>query len=146
MFGSSAYQFDRTELVEAVLKPLIQEFESSFLVVDGLDLCSPQEYKTALDCFSGMVKELSVNIIICGRDELNVTGQIPGSVRYEVTRAKTRGDLALFINHYIEDRNTKDESITDDGHTLARIRDALIDQAEGMYVCSPFLDFPPVQR
>jgi hypothetical protein len=114
--------------------------------VDGLDLCSPQEYKTALDCFSGMVKELSVNIIICGRDELNVTGQIPGSVRYEVTRAKTRGDLALFINHYIEDRNTKDESITDNGHTLARIRDALIDQAEGMYVCSPFLDFPPVQR
>jgi hypothetical protein len=142
MFSSRTTQVDNAQLVEQLLKPLIQRFKSSFIVVDGLDLCSPQEYKTALDCFSSLLQETPVRIIICGRDELDVTGRLVGSVHLEVTRAKTQSDLALFITHYIKERNTRDESITNDGNTLDRIRDTLIDQAEGMYVCSPvFLSF-----
>jgi hypothetical protein len=126
--------------VEKLLKPLIQSFKGSFLVVDGLDLCSPQEYKTALRCFSSLLCETSVKVVICGRDELDVTMRLPGSVELKVTHEKTKDDLALFVKQYIEERNTKDGPISNDGNTLARIRNTLIDQAEAMYVCNPISD------
>jgi hypothetical protein len=132
MFGSRTYQLDHTQLVEQLLKPLIQRFKGSYLVVDGLDLCSPQEYKAALDCFSRLLQETPVRIIICGRDELDVTRRFPGSMRLEVTRAKTKSDLALFVKQYTKERNMKDGPISNDENTLARIRVTLIDQAEGM--------------
>jgi hypothetical protein len=141
MFGSRTYQLGHTQIVEQLLKPLIHGFRGSCLVVDGLDLCSPQEYKVALDCFSRLLQETPVRIIICGRDELSVTRRFPGSMRLEVTRAKTKGDLALFIEQYIKERSMKDGPISNDGSTLARIRDTLTDQAKGMYVCNPVLDF-----
>ena len=122
--------------MEKLLKPLMQRFVGGFLVVDGLDLCPPHEYKTALDCFSCLLKETSVKIIICGRDELNVTQRFIGSIRLEISRSKTKGDLALFINQYIEERNVRDGLIMNDGDTLARIKDTLIGQAEGMYECN----------
>jgi hypothetical protein len=141
MFGSPTHPIDHTELVSKILKPLIQRFKGSFLVVDGLDLCSPQEYKTALDCFSSLLQETSVKIIICGRDELNVARRLPGSMRLEVTRARTEDDLALFVEQHIEERNTKDGPISNDTDTLARIRNTLVGQAEGMYVYAPVFNF-----
>lgn len=142
MFGSRAYQIDGTDLVDILLKPLIQELQSPFLVVDGLDLCSPQEYSIALDFFSRLLQETSVKVLICGRDELNVTRRFPDSSRLEITHAKTKGDLALFVEQYIKECDTRKGLTSDDGSTLARIRDTLIDQAEGMYVYKPVLDFP----
>jgi hypothetical protein len=146
MFSSRTDQHDHTQLVEKLLKPLIQSFKGSFLVVDGLDLCSPQEYKTALCCFSSLLQGTSVKIIICGRDELNVTMRLPGSVELKITHKKTKDDLSLFVKQYIEERNTRDGPISNDGHTLARIRDTLINQAEGMYVYNPVSDFPFVGK
>jgi hypothetical protein len=137
MFGSYTNQNDLTELVEVLLKPLIEEFKNSFLVVDGLDLCAPQECRIALGCFSILLRDTSVRVIICGRDELDVTMRLPGSVELKVTKEKTASDLALFIKGYIEERNTNEGPISNDGSTLARIRDTLIDQAEGMYVYHP---------
>jgi hypothetical protein len=132
LFGSRTKQIDTTELVDKILKPLIQKFKGSFLVVDGLDLCSPQECKTALDCFSSLLQETSAKLIICGRDELNVTRRLPGSMRLRITRAKTKRDLELFVKQYIEDRILKDGPRSNDENTLARIKDTLIDHAEGM--------------
>jgi hypothetical protein len=141
IFGSRTYQVDHKQLVGKLLKPLIQSFKGSFIVVDGLDLCLPQEYKTALDCFSSLLQDTSVKVIICGRDELEITMRLPGSVELKITHEKTKDDLALFVKQYIEERNTKDGPISNDGNTLARIKGTLIDQAEGMYVCNPVSDF-----
>jgi len=143
VFGSHTYQIDLTELVEVILKPLIKEFETSFLVVDGLDLCSPQECENALDCLSNLVQQTSVQVIISGRDELNVTTRLAGSVQLKVTHEKTAGDLALFVKQYIEERNKKKGAISNNASTIARIRDTLIDQAKGMYVKSFCFDLNP---
>ena len=106
--------------------------------MDGLDSCSPQEYRVALDCFSSLLHETSVRIVICGRDELNVTERLPGSMRLKVTRTKTKGDLALFVKQHIEDHNIRQGPISNDSSTVARVADTLIDQAGGMYVTDPY--------
>jgi hypothetical protein len=140
VFGLHVNQTILTELVEIVLKPLIQDYESPFLVVDGLDLCSPQECLLALDHLSNLLQETAVQVIICGRDDLDVTTRLPGSVRLKVTHEKTSDDVALFIEHYIKDRHSKYGSMLGDASTIARIKDTLIRQAEGMYVCNPVFD------
>ncbi|KAG9839762.1 ankyrin, partial [Aureobasidium melanogenum] len=132
IFGVRAYKTSCNELIQELLKPLLQEFQQSSLVVDGLDLCLVDEYKTALDCFSTLLQETPVKIVVCGRDELDVARRFPGSLHIEVTRAKSIGDVALFVKQYIEERNTHDGPISNDASTLARIRDTLIVQAGEM--------------
>lgn len=134
IFGVHVHRTSCNELLQELLVPLLKEFERSFLVVDGLDLCLPHDYKATLNCFSTLLQKTPVNIIICGRDELDVARRFPGSVHIEVTRAKTRGDIALFVKHYIEELSTYDGPISNEASTIARIRDTLIDQAGEMYV------------
>jgi hypothetical protein len=134
MFGSRTYHFDHTELMRVLLKPLIQQFKGSFLVVDGLDMCSPQECKVALGCFSSLIQNTSAKVIVCGRDELEVTRRLPKTVRIQVTHAQTADDVRLFVEKYLEERSTYDGPISDDASTNARIKDTLIEQAGEMYV------------
>jgi hypothetical protein len=103
-------------------------------VVDGLDLCSPQECEIALGCLSSLLQQTSVQVIICGRDELDVATRLTGSVQLKITYEDTADDLALFVKRYIEQRNKRDGPISNNAGTRARIRDTLIDQARGMYV------------
>ncbi|KAG9569139.1 ankyrin, partial [Aureobasidium melanogenum] len=91
-------------------------------------------FGAALNCFSILLQETPVKIIICGRDELDVARRFPGSVHLEVTRAKAIGDVALFVKQSIEKRNTYDGPISNDTSTIARIRDTLIDQAGEMFL------------
>ncbi|KAG9529935.1 ankyrin, partial [Aureobasidium melanogenum] len=107
IFGKRDYQPDHTQLMQKLLRPLIQHFNSSFLIVDGLDLCSPQEYHIVLECFSSLLKIPSVKIIICGRHELDIARRFPGSERLEVTHEKAAGDVALFIKQYMEQHDIK---------------------------------------
>lgn len=114
-------------------------FERSFLVVDGLDLCSPQEYKIALECFLTLMRTSPVKIVICGRDELNVTTQLPGSKRLEVTRAKASSDVASFITQYIEESDRKNGLLLNDAGVKALIEEILVREAGHMYVWTALL-------
>ncbi|KAH0040806.1 phospholipase, patatin family protein, partial [Aureobasidium melanogenum] len=104
MFGKHNYRSDPNQLIEKLLKPLLQHFDSSFLVVDGLDLCSPKEYDIVLRSLSSLLKATSIKVIICGRHELEVARRCPGSSRLEVTQKKVAGDVALFVNQYLDKR------------------------------------------
>ncbi|KAH0368016.1 phospholipase, patatin family protein, partial [Aureobasidium melanogenum] len=119
---------------QKLLKPLIEGFESSFLVVDGLDLCSPQEYKIALDCFSSLLQETSVKVIICGRHELDVARRFPGSVRLEITHEKVADDVALFVDRYMEESTLTKRPLSDNASTMARVKEELIEQAKEMFL------------
>jgi hypothetical protein len=132
IFGVRTRRTSCRQLAQEILKPLLQKFKRPFFVVDGLDLCSAQEYNVAIDCFADLLRTTSVRIIIFGRDELNVTSRLPTSVRLEITRAKTMGDLALFTEQYIERCNTRAGPISNEESTIARIKNTLTDQAEGM--------------
>ncbi|KAH0160893.1 ankyrin, partial [Aureobasidium melanogenum] len=117
-----------------LLKPLIQGFESSFLIVDGLDLCPPQEYKIALDCFSSLLQETSVKVIICGRHELDVARRFPGSVRFEVTHEKVADDVALFVDGYMEESIITKRPLSNNASTMARVKEGLVEQAKEMFL------------
>jgi len=134
MFGSTTCRIDHTQLLKHLLEPLIQIFERSFLVVDGLDLCSPEEYNIVLDCFSILMRTTPVKIVICGRGELNITTRLPDSKRLEVTRARASGDVASFIKQYIGESDRKHGPITDDADTKALIEETLVREAGHMYV------------
>lgn len=132
MFGSPANRPDHIQLIENLLKPLIRGFESSFLIVDGLDLCPPQEYKIALDCFSSLLQETSVKVIICGRHELDVARRFPGSVRFEITHEKVADDVALFVDRYMQESIITKRPLSNNASTMARVKKELVEQAKEM--------------
>ncbi|KAG9672833.1 phospholipase, patatin family protein, partial [Aureobasidium melanogenum] len=134
MFGSPANRPDHIQLIENLLKPLIRGFESSFLIVDGLDLCPPQEYKIALDCFSSLLQETSVKVIICGRHELDVARRFPGSVRFEITHEKVADDVALFVDRYMQESIITKRPLSNNASTMARVKKELVEQAKEMFL------------
>lgn len=122
------------DVVQCLLIPLLCECKEAFLVVDGLDLCSKEEYEKALKCFTSILEKSPVKVVICGRAELDVEHRLPDSMRLDVTATKNKDDIAVFIKHRVEERSTYDGPISNNASTVAEVVDTLISEANGMYV------------
>lgn len=134
MFGSRVTNPSCSEILRELLLPLISEVEGTVLVVDGLDLCARDEYLDALVCFASILEKTSAKVVICGRDELDIKSRLPGSIRLEVTAARNKDDIAVYVKHHVEKRSMYDGPISNNPNTVTQIIETLINKANGMYV------------
>ncbi|THY82077.1 ankyrin, partial [Aureobasidium pullulans] len=134
MFGSRVTNPSCSEILRDLLLPLISEVEGTVLVVDGLDLCARDEYLDAIVCFANILEKTSAKVVICGRDELDIKSRLPGSIRLEVTAARNKGDIAVYVKHHVEKRSMYDGPISNNPNTVTQIIETLINKANGMYV------------
>ncbi|THY95631.1 ankyrin [Aureobasidium pullulans] len=134
MFGSRVTNSSCSEILRELLLPLISEVEGTVLVVDGLDLCARDEYLDALVCFASILEKTSAKVVICGRDELDIKSRLSGSIRLEVTAARNKDDIAVYVKHHVEKRSMYDGPISNNPNTVTQIIETLINKANGMYV------------
>ncbi|CAC9889979.1 unnamed protein product, partial [Aureobasidium pullulans] len=134
MFGSRVTNPSCSEILRELLLPLISEVEGTVLVVDGLDLCARDEYLDALVCFASILEKTSAKVVICGRDELDIKSRLPGSIRLEVTAARNKDDIAVYVKHHVEKRSIYDGPISNNPNTVTQIIETLINKANGMFL------------
>ncbi|THW17766.1 ankyrin, partial [Aureobasidium pullulans] len=134
MFGSRVTNSSCSEILRELLLPLISEVEGTVLVVDGLDLCARDEYLDALVCFASILEKTSAKVVICGRDELDIKSRLPGSIRLEVTAARNKDDIAVYVKHHVEKRSMYDGPISNNPNTVTQIIETLINKANGMFL------------
>ena len=132
MFGSRVTNPSCSEILRELLLPLISEVEGTVLVVDGLDLCARDEYLDALVCFASILEKTSAKVVICGRDELDIKSRLPGSIRLEVTAARNKDDIAVYVKHHVKKRSMYDGPISNNPNTVTQIIETLINKANGM--------------
>ncbi|KAL2025831.1 hypothetical protein VTO58DRAFT_103014 [Aureobasidium pullulans] len=134
MFGSRVSNPSCSEVLRELLLPLISEVAGTVLVVDGLDLCARDEYLGALACFASILELTSAKVVICGRDELDIKSQLPGSTRLEVSAARNQDDIAVYVKHHVEKRSIYDGPISNNSNTVTQIIETLINKANGMFL------------
>lgn len=109
-----------------------------FLVVDGLDQCSPEEQRNLLQSFFQLIQMPAnhgiVKILISAREsiEKEVERALETTQHLRIGLADTDAGLALFTDEILADKRRGEELVVGDETIMDEIADKLRAGGEGM--------------
>lgn len=134
---SASRSFERSSLLP-LLGHSISLLEKTFLVVDGLDQCSPQERRILLQAFSQLMQMGSghgaVKILISARESMTKeVGQVLSPMKHLQTgHTDTNDDLERYAEEILAEKRANEELVIGDESLLGQIMDTLRTGGEGM--------------
>jgi len=100
-------------------------------LVDGLDECGRQATLDIMKGFRQLLMFPSCRVFMSCREEVNVLRGVPGSVRIWITAEHTKADMKVFLDKEITERQY-DRPISDNQEVLQRVKQELLNKADGM--------------
>lgn len=133
---SVSSHFERSSLL-SLLNHSISLLEHTFLVVDGLDQCSPEEQDTLLQLFSRLFKSRNdgaVKIFISVRESMKeeVDRVLKTTEHLRIGLADTNADLARYAEEILAERRDQRRLVVGDEMIMHEILDKLRIGGEGM--------------
>jgi hypothetical protein len=121
------------EIIDEIFIPLSELLPSTIYVADGLDECEPKEVRKVLKTFQKMMSQHGPRVFISGREALDVTNSIPGSVAVVISDENNREDICKFIEWRIEEK-MRERQLTENKSLLQDIKSKLNEKADRMSV------------
>ena len=126
---SSPPTFD--EVIERIFIPLSKLVARATYVIDGLDECEAGEASKVLRVFRRLTLRGEVRFLVSGRESLDVTQSISGSIKISISEKHAREDVQEFVNWRIAER-MQERQLTENSRLLEEIKKTLIDKADRM--------------
>ncbi|KAK2756370.1 nacht domain protein [Colletotrichum kahawae] len=136
---SVSSNFER-DLLLSLLDHSISLLEKTFLIVDGLDQCSPDEQHALLQSFSRLIQtphnKESVKILISSRESMSkeVDGALAPTKHLRIGLADTNADLARYAEEVLLEKRRQKHLRVRDGTIMDEIVDKLRIGGEGMFL------------
>lgn len=136
-FGACNRSPDLDEVVEEILLPLANAFDTLIICVDGIDVIDRHEQELV---WSGLQKvsqkraelKKSTRTLITSENESRLATLLPAnSLRIRVDRDFISDDIAMYIDRRLQER-AHPRQLFHDAELRARVKSTLLDRAENM--------------
>lgn len=133
LYSPKRYPPSFDEIIGEIFIPLSELLPSTTYVVDGLDECELEEVRKVLKTFQKMISQHGPRVFISGREDLDVTNAIPGSVAIRISNEDNKEDIRRFIEWRIEEK-MRERQLTEKESVLQEIKSKLNERADHMLV------------
>ena len=132
-YGPKRYYPKFEEIIDEIFVPLSKLLPSAIYVVDGLDECESEDVREVLKTFQKMMSQPGTRVFISGREALDVTNSIPGSIAVVISDENNREDICKFIEWRVEEK-MRERQLTEKKSLLQDIKRRLNEKADRMSV------------
>ena len=129
-YSGRKLSYDFIEVIHEIFEPLLSLISKTTLVIDGLDECGNNEIPRVLGFVRMFVKKPGRNVLISGRESLDIAHSIPGSLKIQASE-NTTDDISVYIRWKIEEKML-DRRIIEDPAVRDEIETILSNKAEQM--------------
>jgi hypothetical protein len=130
LFGPKALPAGCAEVIDEIFYPLSDMLPSAIFFVDGLEQCAVKEIRIVRRVLRNLSRD-GVKVFISGRESLDVTNSIPGSITIEISNEDVREDIHTYIEDRIKEKMLE-RQLTENKEVLEDIKTKLNDGADRM--------------
>lgn len=121
--------------IEILLQSIAAEFETLYILIDGLDECTKSERHNLLETLHSVMKvSANIKLFLAGRDSVSRDVQIKFPTLKQVPKdhSSAQSDIATYVEGIVREKLKNEELIVGDPDLIEDIKAALSDGANGM--------------
>ncbi|KAL6837249.1 hypothetical protein V8C40DRAFT_229538 [Trichoderma camerunense] len=123
--------------IEKLLQSIAAEFETLYIVIDGLDECTKSERHDLLETLHSVMKVRSnIKLFLAGRDSVSreVQTKFPTLKQIPMDLPSAQSDIVTYVNGIVQEKLKTEELVVGDSDLIEDIKAALSDGANGMFL------------
>ncbi|KAK6851002.1 hypothetical protein PG987_000636 [Apiospora arundinis] len=131
---------DQSEIIELILR-LMAAPKKAYIFIDGIDECSKEDRRELFKALSMLVTTSdNICLYLSSRESIGheVKACFPGFEHISLDCQATRTDIANYITDTIDEKLQQGELKIGDGELVDKIKNALVNGAQGMYLWAYF--------